>query len=110
MSDLFLPKSSSNTLFPIEALKAAYEFLAAGIDVDYVVLVQRRRGQDAHVQFVKSAHVLTLDLPGDTSLKLWNLLQTSYDRTKLIPMAFRDEGGFIWVGLLDASKYIVKRE
>lgn len=99
------PPSPSNTHFPIEALKAAYEFLQAGIDENWVLFVQRKRGQEAEYQFCKSTELLSLSLPGNTTLKLWELLKGNYDRSRFLPTAYLTETGYIFVVLLDTSKY-----
>lgn len=105
--NLFLPHqrpSAANTHFPLEALRAAYEFLAAGIDSDVVMFVERKRSQSAEFQFYKSSALIELSLPGNTTLKLWELLRTKYDRTRFIPTAYLDERGFCWIVLLDTAK------
>jgi hypothetical protein len=100
------PPSPSNTHFPIEALRAAYEFLQAGIDWDYVMFARRRRGQPAEFCFCKSSELLTLKLPGETTLKLWRLLGVGYNRTRYIPLAYLDDKGYCWTGYLDTSTYL----
>jgi hypothetical protein len=109
--NLFLPQqrpSAADTHFPLEALKAAYEFLAAGIDSDVVMFVERKRNQKAHFQFCKSSALIELSLPGNTTLKLWQLLKGNYDRTRFIPTAYLCEG-YVFVVLLDTSKFFINR-
>lgn len=110
-SDLYLPQhkpSASNVTFPLEALKAAHAFLQAGIDLPHVFFVERKRSQHSQYQFVKSSKLLELNLPGNTTLKLWKLVQQNYDRTRYIPVACLNEDGFVWVGILDTSKLFLE--
>lgn len=105
---LFLPQnqpSASNTTFPIECLKAAYERLQAGIDSDEVMFCQRRSGQEAEYRFCKTLELPTLRLPRSTMLKLWDLIKVKYDRTRFIPTAYLVYD-HVFVVLLDTSKYL----
>ena len=102
------PPSPGNVHFPLEVLKAAYEFLQAGIDSDHVLFCYRRSGQEAHYEFRKTSDLLGLQLPGNTTYKLWQLIRGGYDRTRLIPTAFLCDG-FCWVILLDTHKLFVER-